>query len=132
MEGNCKITSQKFLKEGEALFHEGDTGKEVFVIVSGKMRIMKRTGGKSITLAELGPGESVGEMAILLDMPRTASAEAITNCEVISVDRNACLRCIINIPPCASSMLKRLARRIGTMNEQFLKERLMAISDEGK
>ena len=62
MEENCKTASRKFLKEGEVLFKEGDPGTEVFVIASGKMRITKHAEGKKVVLAELGPGESVGEI----------------------------------------------------------------------
>ena len=130
MEENCKTASRKFLKEGEVLFKEGNPGTEVFVIASGKMRITKHAEGKKVVLAELGPGESVGEMAILLDKPRTATAEAVTDCELISSDKSVCLKCILNIPPCAASMLQRLARRVGVMNEKLLKERLKAVSDE--
>lgn len=131
MEENCKISGRRFLKEGEVLFYEGDTGTEVFIIESGKMRVTKKADGRNVTLAELGHGESVGEMAILLNGPRTATAEAVTDCQLISVNKNACVKCIASIPPCASSMLQRMARRIGIMNEQLLNEKFKTVS-EGK
>jgi CRP-like cAMP-binding protein len=130
-EETCKIAGKKFLKKGEILFREGDAGTEVFVIESGKLRITKRTNGKNVSLAELGSGESVGEMAILLRQPRTATAEAVTDSVLVSVNKDACMKCISNIPPCAASMLQRLARRLGAMNEQLLKETFHA-AGEGK
>ncbi len=130
MEAGCKTADHKFLKAGEILFDEGAAGKEVFVIVSGNVRITKKADGKNVVLAELGPGESVGEMSILLDKPRTATVEAVTDCELVCVNRSVCLKCITNIPPCAAAMLQRLARRVGVMNESLLKERLKAVSGE--
>lgn len=88
MEENCKVAGRKSLKEGDVLFREGDTGAEIFIIESGKIRITKQADGKRVVLAELGPGESVGEMAILLSKPRTATAEAITDSELISVNKD--------------------------------------------
>jgi CRP/FNR family transcriptional regulator, cyclic AMP receptor protein len=62
---------------GHVLFHEGDPGSVMYIIQSGAVRISKRVGGEDKTLATLGAGEFVGEMAILNGKPRSATATVI-------------------------------------------------------
>jgi CRP-like cAMP-binding protein len=61
-------------KPGDILFREGDTGSEMYVIQSGKVRISRDIQGEDRALALLGPGEFLGEMAILNQKPRGATA----------------------------------------------------------
>ena len=70
---------------GEVLFREGESGEVMFVIQSGAVRITKEVGGEAKSLAVLGPGEFLGEMAILNGKPRTATATVVetTRCLVI-------------------------------------------------
>ena len=70
---------------GEVLFREGESGEVMFVIQSGAVRISKEVGGEQKVLAVLGPGEFLGEMAILNGKPRTATATVMdtTRCLVI-------------------------------------------------
>jgi hypothetical protein len=65
---------QRFGKEfpkGTVLFHEGETGKEMFVLQAGKVVITKTVRDTVKTLATLGPGEFFGEMALISNRPRT-------------------------------------------------------------
>lgn len=63
--------------EGEALFVEGDIGRALFIIETGKVELSKRgPDGAAQTLALLGPGSFFGEMALLEQLPRSASALA--------------------------------------------------------
>src|SRR5687768_11643231 len=70
---------------GEVLFGEGETGHTMLVIQSGAVRITKSVGGEDKLLAVLGPGEFLGELAILNSKPRTATATAVepTRCLLI-------------------------------------------------
>ncbi len=68
--------------QGKAIFHEGQTGNSLFVVLSGKVGLYKR--GKEI--AVLNPGDVFGEMALLTESPRTASAVALTMVRVLSLD----------------------------------------------
>ena len=56
------------------LFREGETGKEMFVLQSGKVAITKTVRDTEKILAMLGPGEFFGEMAIISNRPRNATA----------------------------------------------------------
>jgi len=62
---------------GDVLFREGDSGEVMFVIQSGAVRISKSISGEDKVLAVLGPGEFLGEMAILNGKPRTATATVV-------------------------------------------------------
>ena len=67
---------------GEVLFEEGQVGKAVFVIKSGKVELARRVGSKDRSLGILGAGQMFGEMALLEQMKRTASAKAIEDGEI--------------------------------------------------
>ena len=67
---------QRFGKEfpkGTVLFHEGEAGKEMFVLQSGRVVITKTVRDTLQTLATLGPGEFFGEMALISNRPRNAT-----------------------------------------------------------
>jgi len=73
------VTGDKYrrvLKEGEWLFKEGDAGDTAFVIENGLLEICREEDGKTEHIAQLGPGELIGEMTLIDKLPRSASAFA--------------------------------------------------------
>jgi EAL domain-containing protein (putative c-di-GMP-specific phosphodiesterase class I) len=73
------VTGDKYrrvLKEGEWLFKEGDAGDTAFVIENGLLEICREENGKTEHIAQLGPGELIGEMTLIDKLPRSASAFA--------------------------------------------------------
>src|SRR5512142_697576 len=88
-----EAASQMFAKFGKrfpagtVLFSEGDKGEEMYILQSGKVKISKKIRGVDKTLATLEKGEFFGEMAILNDKPRSASAEAIEDSDMLVIDR---------------------------------------------
>jgi len=75
------------LAPGEILFREGDPPTTAFLIDSGKLRITTQREGRPLLLGELGPGALVGEMAVLDDSTRTATASAIVESVLTPIDR---------------------------------------------
>jgi diguanylate cyclase len=67
---------RRVLKEGEWLFREGDTGDTAFVIENGLLEICREEDGKTERIAQLGPGDLIGEMSLIDKLPRSASAFA--------------------------------------------------------
>jgi CRP/FNR family cyclic AMP-dependent transcriptional regulator len=109
----------KKIPPGTVLFQEGDKGEEMFIIQSGRIKISKRIRGVEKTLATLEKGEFFGEMAILNDKPRSASAETIEECEMLVIDRktfDTLLRSNVEI---AIRFIKRLADRLRETNDQM-------------
>jgi len=109
----------KKIPPGTTLFQEGDKGEEMFIIQSGKVKISKRIRGVEKTLATLDKGEFFGEMAILNDKPRSASAETTEESEMLVIDRktfDTLLRSNVEI---AIRFIKRLADRLRETNDQM-------------
>lgn len=68
---------------GERLFQEGQIGKAVFIVRSGQVELTRETNdGKNRVLGKLGPGQIFGEMALLEQLPRTASATVIEDGDI--------------------------------------------------
>lgn len=75
------------LTAGERLFAEGDRGERAFVIHAGEIEIIKQTGEREVLLAVRKAGEVIGEMALLQDTPRSATARARTDAELIAIPK---------------------------------------------
>lgn len=75
------------LAAGEILFREGDAPTTAFLIEQGTLRVTALHDGDSVVLGDLGPGALLGEMAVLDDAPRTATATALSDCVLTPVDR---------------------------------------------
>src|SRR5688572_14064782 len=71
---------------GSYLFREGDLGTEMFILQEGQVEILKAVAGVDEQLAVLEKGDFFGEMSLLEDLPRTASARAVTECKVIRIN----------------------------------------------
>ncbi len=109
----------KKIPANTVLFQEGDRGEEMFIIQTGKVKISKRIRGVEKTLATLEKGEFFGEMAILNDKPRSASAETIEECDMLVIDRKTFDALIRGNVEIAVRFIKRLADRLRETNEQM-------------
>ena len=124
---------QKFGKKvpaGTILFKDGDTGNQMYVIQSGKIKITKRVGDVEKTLAMLPPGEFFGEMAILNNEPRTATAEIAEDCELLVIESKTFESMIKGNSEIAVRMIKKLAERLKQADEQI--ENLMIKDNNSK
>ena len=109
----------KKIPAGTVLFQEGDKGEEMYIIQTGRIKISKRIRGVEKTLATLEKGEFFGEMAILNDKPRSASAETIEECEMLVIDRKTFDALIRGNVEIAVRFIKRLADRLRETNDQM-------------
>jgi CRP/FNR family cyclic AMP-dependent transcriptional regulator len=115
---NESIGYEKHLRSGEVLFKEGDVGDEMYLIRSGKIRIVKDLEGTKKTLAVIGEGEFFGEMALLDKRPRSAAAIAETDAKLIIVDRNAFLSSV-NKNPFIKYIIETLTTRLRKTNNML-------------
>ena len=104
---------------GTTLFHEGDRGEEMYIVQSGKVKISKKIRGVEKTLATLDKGEFFGEMAILNDKPRSASAETLEDGEMLVIDRKTFEDMLRGNVEIAIRFIKRLADRLRETDEQM-------------
>ncbi len=107
---------------GEVLFRDGEAGEVMYVIRQGRVRIVTEVeveGPKKKVrkqLAILGPGDFFGEMAILNDKPRTATAEVIEDAKLLVIDGDTLGAMIKQNTEIAVRLVKRLARRLDSAN----------------
>jgi CRP-like cAMP-binding protein len=104
---------------GTVLFNEGDRGEEMYIIQSGKVKISKKIRGVEKTLATMEKGEFFGEMAILNDKPRSATAEVVDASEMLVIDRKTFEALIRGNAEIALRFIKRLADRLRETTEQM-------------
>ncbi len=99
-------------RKGEYIIMEGDVGDSLFVIKEGKVRVVTSIGGKNIELAELGPGDIVGEVALLTDRPRTASVIALEDTECYEMGKPLVMELIERHPELADALNEIYHRRV--------------------
>ncbi len=109
----------KIFPAGTVLFREGDTGREMYVIQSGKVKISKQVRGEEQVLAILGPGEFFGEMAILNNKPRSATATVLEESKMLVIDPKTFELLIKNNIEIAIRMIKKLAQRLQEADDQI-------------
>jgi CRP/FNR family transcriptional regulator, cyclic AMP receptor protein len=94
------------LTAGETLFHAGDPGDSLFIVCKGNLELSIRdTAGQKIVLKTCEPGELFGELALLDEGPRTATAVAASDTELVSLDRDALLLLVKKKPETALHLL---------------------------
>jgi CRP-like cAMP-binding protein len=97
---------------GDVLFREGEAGEVMFVIQSGAVRISKAVGGEEKVLAVLGPGEFLGEMAILNGKPRTATATVVELTRCLVIEAKTLEQMVARNAEIALRLIKKLAKRL--------------------
>ncbi len=113
---------QRFGKEfprGSVLCREGDPGNEMYVIQAGRVTISKRVGEIEKVLTTLGPGEFFGEMSILNNKPRSATATCAEPSKILVIDAKTFEAMIRGNAEIAIRMIKKLADRLQETNEQI-------------
>ncbi len=113
---------QRFGKEfapGTVLFREGEPGKDMYVVQSGRVNVSKKVGEVEKILASLGPGEFLGEMSILNNKPRSATATCAEASKLLVIDAKTFEAMIRGNGEIAIRMIKKLADRLAEANEQI-------------
>jgi CRP/FNR family cyclic AMP-dependent transcriptional regulator len=104
---------------GYVLFREGDPGAEMYVLQSGRVQIRKRLGSGERTVATLGRGEFLGEMALLNGKPRTATAVALEATRCLVLDAATLEQMIVRSPEIAVSLVRKLSLRLDSADEMI-------------
>ncbi|MDL2717503.1 MAG: cyclic nucleotide-binding domain-containing protein [Acidobacteriota bacterium] len=99
-------------KAGASVITEGESGKEMFVIESGSVEVFRGSGPKEHRISLLEAGDFFGEMVLLDDQPRSASARAATDCQLLVIDATTLDELLRQYPEVAVRMLRLLAGRL--------------------
>jgi CRP-like cAMP-binding protein len=116
-------TRTRRFRRGEIIFHAGDPGDALFIIVSGEVKIaLPSEEGDEAILATLGPGDVFGELALLDGAPRSATASALVATEAVILPRDRFRELVATEPAVRDTLLDSLAgelRRLTTHVEEL-------------
>jgi len=103
----------------QEFFHQGDVGDAAYVILEGEIDVIIDTPAGPVTVAKMGKNSIVGEFAILIDVPRTATIKANTKVEALRISKDLFFRMVNEFPEMAVEIMRELARRVEDMNRQL-------------
>jgi CRP/FNR family transcriptional regulator, cyclic AMP receptor protein len=106
----AKTADELDLREGTVLTREGRPGREFFVLIEGTAQVTKK--GK--TIAELGPGDWLGEIALITDSPRTATVTATSPVDVLVITDRRFRSVVETMPSIALKVLARVGERLAS------------------
>lgn len=121
----CDKSHQLDIAPDKVIIEEGTSSEEMYVVVDGELVVTKRTGDKHLVLARLGPGEVVGEMALLDQAPRTATVTASQESRVIRIPVSA-FEELLQDPRLVRRMFKTVTSRLRDIEETLRHEERMA------
>ena len=105
----------------QELCHQGDIGDSAYIIIAGSVEIIITTPNGDLKVAEMGKNDIVGEIAILCDVPRTATVMAATDVEVLRISKELFFRMVGEFPQMAVQIMVELARRLEKTTSQLMK-----------
>lgn len=108
-----KLVHLRQYAKNEVIFNENESGQCMYIIKSGKVEISKLVTSKKVVLSKLDEGSIFGEISLVEDTPRDASAKSLGNTELLSFFRSDLLKLIDKDPRLASFILFRLSMILG-------------------
>jgi len=109
----------RIFQKDETIFREGDPGEEMYIIQKGKVCISRKAGDAEKTLMMLGDGEFFGEMSLLNNRSRSATAKVFEPSKVLVINKESFQKMIINNANFALKMITRLSDRLREADRQI-------------
>jgi len=114
------FTSERVAFEGgQVLFRQGDMGDAAYIIIEGEAEVLVDGPAGPVTVAVLGRDAFVGEIAILCDVPRTATVRARQRLVCLRIAKELFLRLINEFPQMAVAVMRELALRLEASNQKL-------------
>jgi CRP-like cAMP-binding protein len=107
--------------DGEIICSEGDEGKSMFVIQSGKVEVIKKRPEGELKLRTMTKGEIFGEIALFDHLPRSATVKAAGKAVVLCVDKKGFFAKASTDPTLAFNILEGMSRRIRDLTRELSK-----------
>jgi rhodanese-related sulfurtransferase len=106
----ARVVEAKTVPRGTTLFRKGEPGDSFWMIETGKVRVFRQDEeGVELTLSELGPGQSFGEMALLTGEPRSANVETVEESQVMVLAKEQFDRVLKSHPDVSLTFIKQLS-----------------------
>ncbi|MBI3004478.1 MAG: DUF1003 domain-containing protein [Ignavibacteriales bacterium] len=116
------LWQKRLLTQGQVLFRKGETGNSMFVIEKGVIEITVPTElqKKETRISVLHEGEFLGELSLVDGLPRTATATAMEECELLEMKREDFMTFLMQRPAVAIAMVSEIGKRLRATNEQVM------------
>jgi CRP-like cAMP-binding protein len=115
-------------QKGSIIIKQGDTQAQAYLIQSGRVGVFTEGKGKKIELAVLGKGEIIGEMALISDEVRSASVEALEDCNLILISRSEFEERLKNSDRAIQAVVRMLSHRVAESNSAIA-TKIAALND---
>ena len=114
------FTSQQLtFNPGDSLFKQGDSGDALYVIMEGDADVLVDTPGGQITVATMGKNDFVGDIAVLCDVPRTATVTATSQLTTLRITKDLFFQLVCQFPQIAIEIMRGLAHRLDVTTRQL-------------
>ena len=128
LERIAQVAIPRSFPKGARVFHEGDRSDACYVIREGEVRVTREhSDGRAIALATLGPGELVGELAMLDGGVRSASVEALTDIELLAVSAADMKGLLERNADITTKLVIALAQRLRETNERISRQSFQTV-----
>ena len=104
---------------GNELFHQGDVGDTAYIIIDGEADVLVDTPTGELAVAKLKQNDLVGEIAILINVPRTATVRADSELTTLAISKDQFFRMIREFPDMAVEIMRELALRLERTTAQL-------------
>jgi CRP-like cAMP-binding protein len=104
---------------GQELFHQGDAADAAYIFTDGNADVVIDTPSGALTVARVGKNDFVGEIAILCDVPRTATVRASENLQAVRLSKDLFLQLVTDNPAMAVHIMRILAQRLESTTSQL-------------
>ena len=114
------FTSERITYEADqVLFRQGDVGDAAYIIIEGAAKVLVDTDQGEIEVAALGRNDIVGEIAILCDVPRTATVKASAKTVTLRITKDLFFRLVAEFPEMSVEIMRELASRLEHTTQQL-------------
>ncbi|MGY8955702.1 MAG: cyclic nucleotide-binding domain-containing protein [Alphaproteobacteria bacterium] len=114
------FTSERITYEADqVLFRQGDVGDAAYIIIEGAAKVLVDTDQGEIEVAALGRNDFVGEIAILCDVPRTATVKASAKTVTLRITKDLFFRLVAEFPEMSVEIMRELASRLEHTTQQL-------------
>jgi len=115
-----ELMHEKTVVKGTMVFHQNDHGGGLYLLLAGSVKIW-RTGrdGRDVTIAVLHEGNFFGEMSLIDEQPRSASASAMQTTRLLVLDREHFQRYVLSQAPIVAKMLRELSKRLRAADQSI-------------
>ncbi len=105
-------STRMVFRPDQELFHQGDEGDAAYLILSGEADVVADTASGEVPVATVGQNAIVGEIAILCDVPRTATVRAASRLDTLKIEKEHFLRLVREFPDMGIEIMRELGNRL--------------------